>query len=206
MDGCSWNRQLTQYLSNTCQIHFIYASHGCKCFFFLKKTYPLRNGWPQLLLRNKETLYSENKLFPASKFFRKNYFGSQSFVMSCCFSKIFVHLLVIVAVCYFVMSCYFTKIFVHLVVIVAVCYFSLHKLILWDPGNIYLFSRNTRKRYEISPKLTINTIGSHSHVLTVKCFYCWLWVGKCLSRSSFLCKYYSPKSKDEQMLYLTLFK
>ena len=104
------------------------------------------------------------------------------------------------------MSCYFNKIFVHLLVIVVVCYFSLHKLIRWDPENIYLFSRNTRKRYEISPKLTINTIESRSHVLTVKCFYCWLWIGKCLSRSSFLCKYYYPKSKDEQMLYLTSFK
>ena len=29
---------------------------------------------------------------------------------------------------------------------------------------------------------------------------------KCLSRSSFLCKYYYLKPKDEQMLYLTSFK
>ena len=107
------------------------------------------------------------------------------------------------------MSCYFTRIFVHLPVHVAACYFSIHKLIWWDPENIYLFefnSRNTSKRYEICPKLTINTIKSRSDVFTVKCFNCWLWIGKCLSRISFLCKYYYPKSKDEQMLYLTSFK
>ena len=74
----------------------------------------------------------------------------------------------------FLMSCYFTKIFGHLPVIVAVCYFSVHKSIGWDPANI-LFkfnSRNTRKRYEICPKLTINKIESHSAVFTVKCSYC----------------------------------
>ena len=78
--------------------------------------------------------------------FRNNYFGSQPFLM----------------------SCYFTRIFVHLPVIVAVCYFSVHKLIGWDPANIYLFkfnSRNTRKRYQICSKLTINTIESRSDVL-----------------------------------------
>ena len=74
----------------------------------------------------------------------------------------------------FLMSCDFTKIFVHLPVIVAVCYFSVHKSIGWDPANI-LFkfnSRNTRKRYEICPKLTINKIESRSGVFTVKCSYC----------------------------------
>ena len=55
--GCNWNSKLTQYLSNTCQIHCIYAITGCKCSF--KKPYSLRNGWPQLLLWNKETLHPE---------------------------------------------------------------------------------------------------------------------------------------------------
>ena len=75
----------------------------------------------------------------------------------------------------FLMCCYFTKIFVHLPVIAAVCYFSVDKLIGWDPVNIYLFkfnSKNTRKRYEICLKLTINTIESRSDVFTVKCFHC----------------------------------
>ena len=119
--------------------------------------------------------------------FLDNYFGSQPFLM----------------------RCYFTRIFVHLPVIVAARYFSVHKLLWWDPGNICLFrfnSRNPTKRYEICPKLTINTIESRSDVFTVKCFYCWLWIGKYLSRSSFLCKYYYPKSKGEQMFYLTSFK
>ena len=107
------------------------------------------------------------------------------------------------------MNFYFTKICVHLPAIAAVCYFSVHKLIGWDSVKIYLFkvnSRNTRKKYEICPKLTINTKESCTGVFTVKCFYCWLWIGKSLSRSSFLCKYYYPKSKDEQMLYLASFK
>ena len=73
------------------------------------------------------------------------------------------------------MSCYLTRIFVHLPVTVAVCYFSVNKLIGWDPANIYLFkfnSTDTRKRYEIFPKLTINTTESRSDVFTVKCFNC----------------------------------
>ena len=154
----------------------------------------MRNRWPQLLLWNKETLYPEKNCSLRLKavtfkefFFRNNYFWSQPFLM----------------------SCYFTRIFEHLPINGAAWYFSIHKLIGWDPENIYLFefnSRNTSKRYEIYPKLTINIIESRSDVFTVKCFYCWLWIGKCLSRSSFLCKYYYPKSKDEQMLYLTSFK
>ena len=180
MGGCNWNSELTQYLPNTCQIHCIYAIYGCKSYF-LKKLYPLRNGRPQLLLWNKETLYTKKNFFLRLNavtfkeiFFRNNYFKSQPFFM----------------------SYYFTRIFVHLPVIVGVCYFNVHKLIAWDQENIYLFkfnSRNTRKRYEICPKLTLNTTESLFDVFTVKCFYCWLWIGKCLSRNSFLCKYYSQK-------------
>ena len=47
---------------------------------------------------------------------------------------------------------------------------------------------------------------SRTGVFTIKCFCYWLWIVKSLSRRSFLCKYYYPKSKDEQMLYLTSFK
>ena len=94
-------------------------------------------------------------MFPATKhsnlqgnIFRNNYFRSQRFLM----------------------SCYFTKINVHLSGTEVVCYFSIYKLIGWDPANIYFFksnSRNTRKRYEICPKLTANTIESRSGVFTV---------------------------------------
>ena len=135
---------------------------------FFKKVYPLRNGWPQLLLWNKETLHPEkncclwlNAVNFKKIFFRNNYFGSQPFLM----------------------SCNFTRIFVHLPVIVAVCYFSIHKLIRWDSVNIYFFkfnSRNTRKRYKICPNLTINITEIRSDVFTVKCFFCWLWISKCL--------------------------
>ena len=65
------------------------------------------------------------------------------------------------------MSCHFTKIFVYLLVIAAVCYFSVYKLIGWDPENIYLFkfnSKNTKKWSDVCPKLPINTIESHSGV------------------------------------------
>ena len=69
------------------------------------------------------------------------------------------------------MSFYFTTIFVHQPVIVAIYYYSVHKLIVWDPANIYLFKFNcssTRKRYEICPKLTINTIENRSDVFTFR--------------------------------------
>ena len=135
---------------------------------FLKKPYLLRKWWPQLLLWNKETFYPEkssslqlNSVTFKEIFFRNNYFGLQPFLM----------------------SFYFTTIFVHQPVIVAIYYYSVHKLIVWDPANIYLFKfncRNTRKRYEICPKLTINTIENRSDVFTFKWFYCWLWIGKCL--------------------------
>ena len=45
--------------------------------------------------------------------------------------------------------------------------------------------------------LTFNIFHTYFSV-----FYCWLWIGKCLSGSSFLCKLYCAKSKDQQMLYL----
>ena len=161
MGGCNWNCELTQYLSNTCQVHFIFAIHGCKCSF-KKNPYPLMNGWPQLLLYIKKhcTLKKHcslklNAVTFKKIFIRNKYLGSQPFLM----------------------SCYFTGIFIHLPVIVAVCYFDLHKLIGWDPANIYLFkinTRNTRKSYKIYPKLTTNTTESRSDVAAVKCFYFWL--------------------------------
>ena len=56
--------------------------------------------------------------------------------------------------------------------------FSYELLFHWDYlVNIYFFkvnSRNTRRRYEICPKFTINAIESCSGVFTVKCFCCWL--------------------------------
>ena len=148
----------------------------------------------ELLLWNKETLYPEKKYFLRlnAVSFKENFFRKNCVVLQ-----------------RFLMSYYLTEIFVHLPAIVAVSYFSVHKLIGWVPANIYLFkfnSRNTRKRYEICPKLATNTIGSRSNVFTVKCFYGLLWIGKYLSRSSFLCKYYYPKCKDEQILNLTSFK
>ena len=149
----------------------------------------------QLLLWNKETLYSEKNCslrlnavtYKEKHFFKSNYFGPHPFLM----------------------NFYFTKVFVHLPVIAAVRYFSVYKLIRWDPPNIYLFnvnSQNTRKRNEIWPKFKTNTIENCSGVFTVKCFYCRLWISKLLSRSSFSCKYYYAKSKDEQMLHVMLFK
>ena len=59
----------------------------------------------------------------------------------------------------FLISCYFTKIFVHLSVIAAVE--------TLDPANMWWFqvsSRNTRKSYEICSKLIIKTAENHSGV------------------------------------------
>ena len=139
-----------KYLSNT-----LYIRNSWLQVLFKKTPYPLRNGWPQLLSWNKETLYpTENRSVRLNAvtnkekmFFRNSYFRAQPFLMSCYFTKIFVYLQYIISV---------------------VCYFSAYKLIGWDPANIYLFdvnSRNTRKRYEICPKLTINTIESCSGVI-----------------------------------------
>ena len=71
------------------------------------------------------------------------------------------------------MSCYFTKIFVYLLVIAAVCYFSVYKLKGWDSANIYLFrvnSKNTKTWSDACPKLPINTVESRSSVFIVNLF------------------------------------
>ena len=78
-------------------------------------------------------------------FFRKNYFGSQ----------------------FFFMSCHYTKAFVHRLIIAAVNNFNVLKLTGWYPENIYLFkisSRNTTKKCEICSKLTIKTVERRSGV------------------------------------------
>ena len=65
------------------------------------------------------------------------------------------------------MSLYFTKMFVHLSVNAALPYFSFYKLKVWDPANIYLFkfnNRNTKKRCEIYPKLTLKKVEKRSYV------------------------------------------
>ena len=124
-----------KHLSNT-----LYIRNSCLQVLSWKIQYLLRNGWPQLLLWNKEKLKLNCSLrlnavnYKKDIFFKSNYLESHPFLM----------------------SCYFTKILVHLPVIAAVCCFRVYKLN--DPANIYLFkvnSRNTRKGYEISPKFTI---------------------------------------------------
>ena len=75
----------------------------------------------------------------------------------------------------FLMSCYFAKIFVHLLVIAAVCYFNVYKLIGWDPANIYLFKvnrRNAKKWSDICPNLLINTLESRSGDFIVNFEHC----------------------------------
>ena len=108
-------------------------------------------------------------------------------------------------------SFYFTNILAHLSVIAP---YVISVFIIWWSGTLSQ-QQNNRKRGEICPKLTIKKVESRFGVFTInfrhisqffQCFYYWLWIGKCLWRSSFLCKYYYSKSKDEQMLYLTSFK
>ena len=144
MGGFNWNCELTQYLSNTCQITLqtccvkIYAILGCKCS---PKKYRIHWGMDgRSYFHEIKKHYTPKKLFPAFNlqgkiFFRNNYFGSHPFLT----------------------SSYFTKICTSAVV----CYFSVFKLIGRGPTNIYLFkvnNRTTRKRYEICLKYTINTI------------------------------------------------
>ena len=181
---------------NICQIH------GCKSSSKIN-TVSIKEWWPQLLSWNKEALIRKKEKncslrlntvkYKGKTFFRNYYFGSQSFFM----------------------SCHFTKIFVNLLIIAAASSFNVFKLIGWGPANIYLFrfnSRNTRKRCEICSKFTIKALECRSGVFIVKfkhishlflVFFSSLWTDKCLSESSFLCKYYYPKYEDEQMLYLT---
>ena len=81
-------------------------------------------------------------------FLRNKYFGSQPFFMS---------------------SCY-TKTFLHLIIIAAVSNFTVLNFIGWYPANIYLLkvnSRNTRKRREICSKLTIKTVQCRSGIFIV---------------------------------------
>ena len=114
MGGCSWNCESTQYLSNTCQLHFIYSIHGCNCS---SKKYRIPGGMDGRSYFREITKHCTPKKNCSLRlnavtckekfFFWNNYFRSQPFLM----------------------SCYFTKIFVHLPVIAPVCYFSVYKLI-----------------------------------------------------------------------------
>ena len=52
----------------------------------------------------------------------------------------------------FLMSLFFTRGFVHLAVIEALCHFSVYKLIGWDPENIYLVRKKHKKKVKICPK------------------------------------------------------
>ena len=118
-----------KYLSNTFYICNLWLQ-----VLFYELAYPLRNGSPNLLSWNKETLHSEMNCslqlitvtYKEKMFFWNNY-------------SILDHRLFL-----WVLSYYFTKIFVHLSVIVAVRYFSVYKLIRWDSANIYLFKVNSR--------------------------------------------------------------
>ena len=98
------------------------------------------------------------KLFLAIKYsklqrknhFRSNYFGTQSFFM----------------------SCHFTKVFVYLLIIAALSNFNVFKLIGWNSANTYLFKvkTNTRKKCEICSKLTIKTVGCRSGIFILLSF------------------------------------
>ena len=61
----NWNCELTLYLSNTFQIHCIYAMHGCKCDL-KKKLYTLSNGLPHYFCDIKKYC-TLKKLVPATK-------------------------------------------------------------------------------------------------------------------------------------------
>ena len=126
-------------------------------YALLKNTVSIEELMAAATFMIKKTLYSEKKcslqLNTVSYkgkiiFLRTTTFGSQPFLT----------------------SYLFTKIFVHLSVITGVCYSSVYKLIGWDPANVYLFdvnSKNTRNMSEICSKLTIKIIESCSCVFIV---------------------------------------
>ena len=83
---------LTQYRPNICRIHCLRTIHSCKC-----SSEKYRNHYGMdccNYFREVKKHYSEKKLFPVTKHNLQgnNYFGSQPFLMSYNFIKIFVHL------------------------------------------------------------------------------------------------------------------
>ena len=129
---------------------------------------------------NKETLHSGKNCslplntvnYEENMFFSNNYFGLQSFFI----------------------SCHFTKIFVHLLIISAVSNLNVFKLIGWELATTYLFKvkRNTRKRCEICSKLTIKTVN----VALVS-----LFLTLSIHRTFFWCCYCSLWTMDEDALF-----
>ena len=105
--GCKSSFEITtrlkqKYLSNT--LYHKYAIHGCKCS---SKKYSIH-------LKIRDTVPCK-KLFPAikhSNLHRISFGGATTLDSSL-----------------FLISCFFTKIFVHLSVIAEVCHFSVYKLI-----------------------------------------------------------------------------
>ena len=83
------------------------------------------------------------KLFPAINFKEKMFFGNNYFTLDHgLFLRVFTH--------------YFTKIFVHLSVIAAVCYFSICKY--GGTQQIFTCSKSTaetRKKSELCPRLKL---------------------------------------------------
>ena len=115
--------------------------------------YPLSNGWLQLLSWNKETLYSEKNcsLRLITVTYKEKYsLGNNYSTLDHSLS---------LWVCFY----YFTKIFVRLSVIAAVCYFSVYKLIGWDSKST---AEHKKKEWKCS-KLTFKKIKSHHGVFIV---------------------------------------
>ena len=129
--GCKCSFEIKIHVKQICQIHLIYAIYGCKCSS--KKSLI---DW-EMVGRNyfREILYSE-KCSLWLKLQEKMFFSNDYSTLD--------HSLFL-----WVFTYYFTKIFVHLSLIVATCYFSVYKLIGWNPANIYLFKFNNRTVEEI---------------------------------------------------------
>ena len=151
--------------------------------------------WPQVLLWNKERLYPEKNCFLRlnAETYKEKHFLWTTTLGHTLFSGAAISLK-------FLYICQWLQ--QHVI--------SAFKNSLVGTKQTFTCSKSTaatlEKRYKICPNFTINKTESYSGVFTTKCFYCWLWLSKCFWRSSLLCKYYYPKYKDEQMLYLTSFK
>ena len=130
MSGWKWCCHITNFFKNMHAWNqggiIIIVSISLLQFLFCKNTVNLKEWVAAIIFIIEKTNYKERINYKEKMFFRNNY----STLDHSLFLWVFTY--------------YFTKIFVHLSVIAAVCYFSVHKLIGWDPANIYLFKVNSR--------------------------------------------------------------
>ena len=136
MYGCKCSCEIKISIKYILYVLFMVASA-----LLIEECIVLKNGWPQLLSWN-TVLW---KLFPAINYKEKKIFRNNCSTLD--------HSLFL-----WVFTYYFTKNFVYMSVIAAVCYFSVYNLIGWGPSKhllVHSQQQDTRKRSKLCPKLTV---------------------------------------------------